>query len=33
MQDKKMEHISEWKPVSELRPVEKDISYFGYKKE
>ena len=33
MQDTTGKHISEWKPVSELRPVEKDISYFGYKKE
>ena len=33
MQDKKGKHISEWKPVSELRSVEKNISYFGYKKE
>ena len=33
MQDKKGKYISEWKPVSKMRPVEKNISYFGYKKE
>lgn len=33
MRDTKGKHISEWKPVSELRPVEKNISYLGYKKE
>ena len=33
MRDTKGKHISEWKPVSELRPVGKDISYLGYTKE
>ena len=33
MAGRKNGYTSEWKPISELRPVERDISDFGYKKE
>lgn len=33
METKRKKYVSEWKPVSELTPVEKDISEYGYSKE